>query len=214
MISETALLLAAASVGILHMSAPDHWATLIILGRTSRWSRPRLMEVGAMTALGHTALSVLLGFAIVFLGIVFSKQVSTYVTDGIGLAMVVGGLSYATKVLRTSKEEDFEKETAEMLARGEGRFGRRFGYFAVLGAALSPDLAILPIFLVAVPAGWGMVLGTAAVFAFASVGALLTFLLMGMAGLAKAFERVPPKYNDALVGFVVAAVGAYVLVAG
>jgi len=42
----------------------------------------------------------------------------------------------------------------------------------------------------------------------------LTFLLLGSAGLAKAFERVPPKYNDALVGFVIAAVGVYILVAG
>lgn len=45
-------MLAAALVGILYMSAPDHWATLIILGRVSRWDRSRLMGVGAMTAVG------------------------------------------------------------------------------------------------------------------------------------------------------------------
>lgn len=32
--------------------------------------------------------------------------------------------------------------------------------------------------------------------------------------MAKAFERIPPKYNDALVGFVVAAVGIYILLSG
>jgi putative Mn2+ efflux pump MntP len=55
---------------------------------------------------------------------------------------------------------------------------------------------------------------TAIVFSTASILALLAFLLLGSAGLAKAFERIPPKYNDALVGFVIAAVGAYILVAG
>jgi len=39
-------------------------------------------------------------------------------------------------------------------------------------------------------------------------------LLLGSAGLTKAFEKIRPKYNDALVGFVIAAVGAYVILAG
>jgi putative Mn2+ efflux pump MntP len=42
----------------------------------------------------------------------------------------------------------------------------------------------------------------------------MTFVILGTVGLAKAFERLPPKYNDALVGLVVAAVGAYILLSG
>ena len=51
-------------------------------------------------------------------------------------------------------------------------------------------------------------------FAIASVVSLLLFLALGLLGVSKVFERIDPKYNDALVGFVVAAVGVYVLVAG
>ncbi len=83
-----------------------------------------------------------------------------------------------------------------------------------MGAALSPDLAILPIFLLAVPIGAGFALATALVFGVASIAALLIFLTLGAAGLAKVFERIPPKYNDSLVGFVVAAVGVYILLVG
>lgn len=81
----------------------------------------------------------------------------------------------------------------------------------MLGAALSADLSILPIFLLAVPLGLGLAFETAVVFGLASVAALLIFLLLASAGLARALERVPSKYNNALVGFVIAAVGAYVL---
>ena len=213
MISPGPLLLAADFVGILHMSAPDHWATLIILGRVSEWDRPHLLGVGLMTAVGHVALSILLGFAVVEVGRVFSQQISLYVTEGIGVAMVVGGLIYGTKELLSNSSEDYESETREELSKGEGAFGRRFRYFAVLGAALSPDLSILPIFLLAVPIGLGFAIDTAIVFALASIGALLAFLLIGSAGLVRAFERLPSKYNDALVGFVIAAAGFYVLVA-
>jgi hypothetical protein len=214
LISEPALLLAAATVGILHMSAPDHWATLIILARTSKWSRSRLMGVGVMTALGHVALSVVLGFAILWVGLAFSHQVSVYITETIGALMLVGGIAYGVRELMTRSQEDYEKETLDELAKGEGRFGMRFGYFAVLGAALSPDLAILPIFLLALPVGLGFAFAAAVVFGVASISALLLFLLLGTAGLTKMFERIPPEYNDALLGFVVAAVGAYILVVG
>jgi len=212
--SPLPLLLAAASVGILHMSAPDHWATLIILGRVSKWNRARLMGVGVMTALGHVGLSVLLGFVIVEVGIAISQQASVYITEVTGVIMVVGGLIYGTKELMSNKSEDYEREVLEGVSKREGNLGKRFRYFAVLGAALSPDLSILPIFLLAAPIGLGFAFDTAVVFAIASVLALLIFLLLGSAGLAKAFERIPPKYNDALVGFVIAVVGLYILLAG
>ena len=196
------------------MSAPDHWATLIILGRISKWDRTRLMGVGVMTAAGHVALSLLLGFAVLYVGIAFSLQASLYVTEAIGVMMIAGGLIYGAKTLMSSEAGDYERETREELSKGEGRMGKRFSYFAVLGAALSPDLSILPIFLLAAPIGLSFAIDTAVVFAIASILALLLFLLLGSAGLAKAFERIPPKYNDALVGFVIAAVGVYILVAG
>ncbi len=167
-----------------------------------------------MTAVGHVALSLLLGFAVVEIGLTFSQLLSTYITEAIGVIMVVGGLIYGAKVLTSKEVEDFEKETREGLAKGEGSLGRRFRYFAVLGGALSPDLSILPIFILAAPIGLGFAFDTAIVFSVASVLALLVFLVLGSAGLAKAFERIPPKYNDALVGFVIAAVGLYILVAG
>ena len=208
------VLLAAASVGLLHMSAPDHWVTLVVLGRVSKWSRARLMGVGLMAAAGHVAFSVGLGFAIVGLGFFLPTYEMELVARGIGVAMLVGGLAYAVYVLRKNEQEDYEKEVAEELAEGERKHGRRFGYFAVLGAALSPDLSILPIFLLAVPSGFGFTATAAVVFGIGSIFGLLFFLFLGSAGLAKAFEKVPPKYNDALVGAVIAAVGLYTTIFG
>jgi len=198
---------------MLHMSAPDHWVTLIVLGRVSKWNRSRLIEVGAMTAAGHVAVSVLLGFAIVGLGLFFSELVSIYVAVGVGVIMVAGGLAYGFRELFSADHHDYEQEVRGKLTEGETH-GMRFRYFAVLGAALSPDLSILPIFLLAVPLGVGFAFDAAVVFATASVLALLTLLILGQAGLARALEVVPPKYNDALVGFVIASVGAYIVLVG
>jgi cadmium resistance protein CadD (predicted permease) len=218
-------LIAAAVVGILHMSAPDHWVTLSLLGRTVGWTRGKLFGVSLATALGHVILSVILGLAVVFVGLAVSSLVSLYLTTGIGSAMVLVGLYIGIRPL-IRKEEAVEKETPEQELKneeerllrhekGNSRGGLKgIGYFAVLGAALSPDLSITPVFLSAVPSGFLAAIDISVVFAIASILTLIILVQLGAMGLAKTFERVPEKYNDSLVGFVIAAIGIYIIVAG
>jgi putative Mn2+ efflux pump MntP len=83
----------------------------------------------------------------------------------------------------------------------------------VLGAALSPDPSIIPIYLSAISAGLYFALELSAVFAAASILTLLLLVQLGTVGLTKTLEKIPEKYNDSIVGFVIAAIGVYVLVA-
>ena len=213
MVQVLPLLAAAAIVGILHMSAPDHWVTLCILAQRSAWSRARLAWLGVVTAGGHVLLSVLLGFGIVFLGLIFSAELSYYVTALTGAVMVVVGLGYGLKTLFAKGAEDYDIEADQEIGRAKSS-GKGLAYFVVLGGALSPDLSILPVFLLASQAAISLVYDTAIVFAAASVLSLLVLVLAGSRGVAKALSRAPAKYNDALVGFVIAAVGFYVLIFG
>ena len=207
------LLAAAAAVGILHMSAPDHWVTICILGQRALWSRSRLLLFGTSAAGGHVVLSLALGLAIVVLGFVFSKALSTYLTLGTGAVMLVAGLAYGLRTLLQEEPEDYDREAAEDMAKMNAA-GKGMGYFAVLGGALSPDLSILPVLLIASQGLVGLVADTAIVFAAASMLTMLSLVVAGSIGLARALSRAPAKYNDALVGFVIAAVGAFVIVFG
>ncbi len=212
MIDIYPLLAAAAVVGVLHMSAPDHWATLAILGRTASWNQSRLLGVSLAAGVGHVILSVALGFAVVGLGFIFSTVVSFYVTETVGVIMlVVGGFSVGRAIVNREKalreRSQDTKETAKKLERGAG-------YFAVLGAALSPDLSILPIFLVAVPIGVTVAFDTAIVFALASILTIVLLVLGSSAGFGVALEKIPPEYNEAVAGVVIALVGVYILVLG
>jgi hypothetical protein len=66
----------------------------------------------------------------------------------------------------------------------------------------------------AVQAGVGVVFDAALVFAMASVLSLSALVVVGSMGIAKTLSHAPAKYNDSLVGFVIAAVGVYVLLFG
>ena len=212
--SEAPLLLSAALVGILHMSAPDHWVTLCIMGRIAKWSRPRLLGVSLVTAAGHVMLSVVLGSAFLGVGLIASPSALRTLTDATGVIMILVGGWYGVKTLAANPpEEDYEREAEETL-RKESSTLRGAGYLAVLGAALSPDLSILPVFVLSVPLGLNAALATALSFGVSSIAALCVLVMAGSYGLGRVFEKVAPKYNDAMVGFVIAAVGAYVLVSG
>lgn len=195
------------------MSAPDHWVTLCILGQKSAWSRSRLVGFGLVTAGGHVLLSIVLGFAIVAAGLAFSRTLSSDITLGTGLVMVVVGFGYGVRKLTEKDPEDYGREADEEITKAKSS-GKGMTYFVVLGGALSPDLSILPIFLLAVPAGLGLVVDAALVFALASVLTLAALILVGSVGVTKVLSHAPAKYNNALVGFVIAAVGIYVIAFG
>ncbi len=212
MISTIALLFAAALVGMLHMSAPDHWATLAILGKSQKWSHSKLIKISTITGVGHVLFSVILGFVLVWFGLLFPKALFSYVTYAIGFVMLAAGSWYAMKALRTKEGFDYKKHADEKFRKG-------MGYFAVLGAALSPDLSILPIFLIAIPIGFNFAVYTAIAFGLSSLATLLVLVGLGHqvvehSRFSKRIEGMNPKYNDALVGIVIALVGIYILVFG
>ena len=79
---------------------------------------------------------------------------------------------------------------------------------------MSPDLSILPICLVAAPLGLITMVRTVMIFAVSSILTDLLLVIVFSILFSRAVEKLPSKYNDALVGLVVAAVGIYVLIFG
>ena len=151
------------------MSAPDHWVTLCLLGKVAGWSRSRLLQVSIVTGLGHILLSVALGFAIVGVGVLFTESLSAQIAFGTGVLMLATGLAYGIRELLSDRPEDYRREAEGEYLKASGSGGRKVGYFAVLGAALSPDLSILPIFVLAMPVGFSLAMDTAVVFGLSSI---------------------------------------------
>lgn len=215
------LLVSAAIVGIVHMSAPDHWVTLTVLSQNLKWSKAKLMAYTFITGIGHSVTSIVLGLAIVFFGFLFSRHVTFYITKAVGVLMLVVGLYVGIRNLlrkehiggdQLAKKDKGDIVNSDRLE--EESTAKSIGYMAILGAAMSPDLSVLPIFLIAVPVGIGAAFYISIVFAMASIATVIILVWVSSTGLSKALEKIPPKYNDSLVGFVIAAVGLYVMIAG
>jgi len=197
------------------MSAPDHWLTLCVLAKNKKWVPKKLFGISLVTAFGHVGLSIVMGLVVVLVGLVFSHLISYYLDTGIGLIMAGAGLIVGILPLvrkSTPHQHQHEKEHEHDNEKKYGKLASKIGYFAIIGAALSPDPSIIPIYLSAISAGFYFALELSIVFAVASILTLLVLVQLGTMGLAKTLAKIPEKYNDSMVGFVIMAIGIYVLV--
>ena len=128
--------------------------------------------------------------------------------------MFVAGLFVGVRALVSKKKEEVNPGE-KLVEKGKNNASRLngFGYFAILGAALSPDLSIAPIFHGSITIGVLFEFYLLIIFVVTSILTQLILVQVGSKGLAKTFEHVPEKYNDAIVGFIIAAVGTYIIIA-
>jgi putative Mn2+ efflux pump MntP len=166
--------------------------------------------------MGHSILSATLGFGIAVAGLLFSKLISSYISYTVGIVMLAVGLFIGIRALVSKKKREVTPEEKlleqKKIKNVMGLNG--IGYFAILGAALSPDLSITPIFLASITASLLFALYLVIIFVVTSVLTQLILMQVGVKGLAKTFEHIPEKYNDSIVGFIIAAIGIYMIIAG
>ncbi len=208
LLSVLGIIIFAVAVGVLHMASPDHWATISVLGKTSNWTEQRLLGVTAIAGLGHILLSMILGIALASFAIIFSVYVSRLTTQIIGSVMLAIGLYIILIAFRPRQN----KEETESPDYNANNIVRSTGYFAVMGAALSPDLSILPVFVAAIPYSFYVLFLAAAVFSLASMATIMILTYLSYIGLGSFLQRIPARYNDAMVGIIIMAVGIYTII--
>lgn len=88
------LILTGGAVGFLHSILPDHWVPLAVIGRTERWSVPRVVRVSALASTGHVAASVILSAIVAAVGLEFQHQIETEQGRFIGAVLVLTGVGF------------------------------------------------------------------------------------------------------------------------
>jgi nickel/cobalt transporter (NicO) family protein len=190
MASIALLVVAAATVAILHSILPDHWVPLAIIARTQRWGLIRVARVSALASIGHVLASVALAGVIAVIGLQFQRAIDVQQGHIVGAVLVLTGLGFLLWGLtghghrhddghhdhRTDQAKtrtpggDPAQASGAVVVAAEQPLARRLAAIAVpFGVAASPDLTILPIALAASAIGGGTVAGVLVVFATVTV---------------------------------------------
>jgi threonine/homoserine/homoserine lactone efflux protein len=200
--SASALVLAAAGVGFGHAVLPDHWAPLALLSRTRRDPLHRVVRRSLAAAGTHVLLSLLLGALLIGIGLSFRATVLRYEDYVVGGLLLATGAVFAVLELTGrghghshddahshSHSHDRDHGHSHGADHGRGhsdddahhvhsssggiRFRAALALAVPFGAAASPDLTILPVFLAASALGAATAVGSLLVFAGVTVATIV-----------------------------------------
>jgi hypothetical protein len=205
-----ALLAAAAGVGFGHAILPDHWVPLALVGRTRRYPLTRVARLSGLAGVAHVLVSVVLGAVIIAIGLQFRSTVQS------AQDAIVGGLLIATGVAFAA---------LELSGRGHGHnhdhphhhdheHSRLHGLAAVMvpfGAAASPDLTILPVFLAAATVGVATAVASLAIFAAITIGTIVGLTVAAARGGYEIRGQWLDRWGNGLTAAVLVVIGTLVL---
>jgi len=223
-----ALLAAAAGVGLGHAILPDHWLPLAVLGRTRRYPPGRVARLSGLAGVAHVLVSIVLGAVIIAIGLQFRSQVKGAEDTIVGAILLATAAGFTIVELsghghhhdhdhshENDNEHEYEREHEH--EHGEAHDSQRRGLSGLaavmvpFGAAASPDLTILPVFLAATAAGAATAIASLAVFAVVTITTIVTLTLLAYSGGLQIKGDWLERWGNLVTALVLAVIGALVL---
>ena len=233
-----ALLAAAAGVGFGHAILPDHWVPLAVLGRTRRYPLSRIARLSSLAGMAHVLVSIVLGAVIIAVGLQFRSTIQHAQDTIIGCILIATGIGFAVLELtghghhhdhdhgehhhglgghdHDHGEHNHDHDHPEGDDRHEHQPPpRRLGGVAAVmvpfGAAASPDLTILPVFLAATTAGIATAVGSLVIFAAVTIGTIVGLTLAAARGGYQIQGEWLERWGNVFTAAVLVIIGLLVL---
>jgi nickel/cobalt exporter len=217
-----ALVAAAAGVGLGHAILPDHWVPLGVLSRTNRYPLTRVARLAGLAGVAHVLVSLVIGAVIVVVGLQLRSTVEHVQNAIVGGLLIATGVAFALMEATghghsgshshahshdhdQDHDHDGHGHDEEPAARGRGAFMVSFG------AAASPDLTILPVFLAATTAGAGAAIVSLVAFAVVTITTIVALTLLATIGGYGLRSHWLERWGNAFTALVLVVVGALVL---
>jgi nickel/cobalt transporter (NicO) family protein len=224
-----ALLAAAAGVGFGHAVLPDHWVPLAVLGRTRRYPLSRIARLSGLAGVGHVLVSIVLGAVLILVGLQFRASVEHAQDAIIGWILIATGIGFVGLELsgrghhhdhdhddhhdhgdHADHDHDHDHDHRHG-HRHTGRLGNLAAVMVPFGAAASPDLTILPVFLAAAAAGVATAIGSLLVFAAVTIGTMVGLTVGAARGGYEIRGQWLERWGNAFTALVLVLIGALVL---
>ena len=217
------LLAAAAGVGVAHAVLPDHWMPLAVISRTQRYPARRVARLAGLAGVGHVVLSMVLGAVVIAIGLQLRHTVESAQGLIVGGLLVLTGLGFGVLQVRGHGHEhphghdhphhhghDHADHDHDHDHAGQDHAPGRLALLVPFGAAASPDLTILPVFLAATTAGTATAVGTVVLFGAATIGTFVLLTTLAAAGALRLRGDWLEQYGNAVTGAVLVVIGGLV----
>jgi hypothetical protein len=212
----SALFLSFAVIGfgsaLLHALFPTHWLPFVLVGRAQGWRLRRVLATASVAATGHILFTTLVGLLILGAGELMGRQAKAYLHYGAAVLLFGFGGFYLMRAL--------QRRTATVMAGGFGgeqvppaRATDRAAFWGLVGLlALSPGEVLLSFYLTDAPHGWAQLSLLSAVFLAGTLVGMTGLISLAWAGVARLRLDRLVRYDSAILGGVLIALGVAVVI--
>jgi nickel/cobalt transporter (NicO) family protein len=217
-----ALLATAGGVGFAHSVLPDHWLPLAVTARARHDPLPRVARLSLFAGAAHVAVSVVLGGVVIAVGLSLRSVIESRADLIVGGVLVLTGVVFLVLELTGhghhhhhdhddhdhddhDHDHDHDHDDHRPVPKG-------LGLLIPFGAAASPDLTILPVFLAAATVGAGAAIGSLIVFTIITVGTFVALTTLAAAGSYQLTNPWLDRYANRITAVVLIVIGALVAV--
>jgi len=196
-------LLSTFTVALLHTLIPSHWLCFVVVGRAQGWPRRKTLGVTAAAGIVHVATTVTLGIALAAAGrSLLEHQEHLLERVSAFILIVLGALYLGSHLLHAGHHHESDKAVSEKAAV----------LALVFSLVLSPCSASIPLLIVAsASAGWTALALIAVVLLVTTVGVMLLMVGLTSLGIERLQFSFFDRYEKLIVGLVLCALGALVL---
>jgi hypothetical protein len=188
-----------------------------VLGRTQRYPLAKVARLSGLAGVAHVLVSLLLGAVIVVIGLQFRSTVEHAQNVIIGCLLIATGIGFvALELTGRGHSHDHAHDHAHdhghaHLITPPGRLSSLAAVMVPFGAAASPDLTILPVFLAAATAGTGAAIGSLLVFAAVTIVTFVGLTLFATAGGYQVQGEWLDRWGNVFTAVVLMVIGLLVL---
>ena len=228
MSAAPALLAASAGVGFGHAILPDHWVPLAVVGRARRYPLSKVARLSGLAGVAHVLISILLGAVIIAVGLQFQSTVQSAQDTIIGCLLIATGIGFGVfELIGPGYNHDHRHNHGSAHDREDHRHDDHAGHdhdhperrgvrglaaiMVPFGAAASPDLTILPVFLAATAAGVATAVGSLVIFAAVTIGTIVGLTLTAATGGYQIRGQWLERWGNTITAATLIAIGVLVL---
>jgi nickel/cobalt exporter len=212
------LVLAAATVGSLHTTAPDHWMPFAALARARGWSPARTARTTILCGLGHVTVSAALGIAAAFAGLsVIHLLGGRFQSIGNALLIAFGTVYMVWGIRRSLRRDPLAPTHAHDHKHVKGRNDHDHGlteWSLFLLFSADPCVAVVPMVMAAAGVGWRTTGAVVASYELATIATMVVLVTAAHAGVRALRMPWIDRHSHAVAGAVIITLGIAMAVLG
>jgi nickel/cobalt transporter (NicO) family protein len=212
------LVFAAATVGSLHTTAPDHWMPFAALARARGWTPARAARTTILCGFGHVTVSATLGIAAAFAGLGVIRLMGGHLETLATWMLMAFGTVYMIWGIRRSLHRDplaviHPHDHHHTHGHNDHDHGlTEWSLFLLFSA--DPCVAVIPMIMASAGAGWQTVGAVVVSYELATISTMVALVTAAHAGARSMNAPWIDRYGDAVAGALIVSVGAAMAVLG